>query len=67
MRRRVVITGLGAITPVGHNVKETWDNLLKGVSGFDFITHFDASSYSTKFAAEVKNFNSEEYFESKEA
>lgn len=67
MRRRVVITGLGSITPVGHNVKETWDNLLKGVSGFDFITHFDASNYSTKFAAEVKNFNSEEHFESKEA
>lgn len=67
MKRRVVITGLGAITPVGHNIKETWDNLLKGVSGFDMITQFDASNFSTKFAAEVKNFNPEEHFDSKEA
>lgn len=67
MKRRVVITGLGAITPVGHNVKETWDNLLKGVSGFDMITRFDASNFSTKFAAEVKNFNPEEHFDLKES
>lgn len=66
MRRRVVITGLGAITPVGHNIKETWENLLKGVSGFDMITHFDTSNFSTKFAAEVKIFNLEEHFDSKE-
>jgi 3-oxoacyl-[acyl-carrier-protein] synthase II len=66
MKRRVVITGLGAITPVGQNVKETWDNLLKGVSGFDMITHFDASAYSTKFAAEIKNFVGEEHFDPKE-
>ncbi len=67
MKRRVVITGLGAITPVGHNVNETWDNLLKGVSGFDMITRFDASNFSTKFAAEVKNFNPEEHFDLKES
>jgi 3-oxoacyl-[acyl-carrier-protein] synthase II len=67
MKRRVVITGLGAITPVGHNVKETWENLLKGVSGFDMITRFDASNFSTKFAAEVKNFNPEEHFDLKES
>lgn len=67
MKKRVVITGMGAITPVGHNLQETWDNLLNGVSGFDMITHFDASNYSTKFAAEVKNFKSEDHFDSKEA
>jgi len=66
MKRRVVITGLGAITPVGHNIKETWDSLLKGVSGFDMITRFDASNHSTKFAAEVKNFVGEEHFDAKE-
>ncbi len=67
MRRRVVITGIGAITPVGHNMQETWDNLLKGVSGFDMITHFDASNHSTKFAAEIKNFVAEDHFDLKEA
>lgn len=67
MKRRVVITGLGAITPIGHNIRETWDNLLKGVSGFDMITHFDASSFSTRFAAEVKNFNPEQHFDLKES
>ncbi len=67
MKRRVVITGLGAITPVGHNIKETWESLLKGVSGFDMITQFDASSFNTKFAAEVKNYNPEEHFDAKEA
>jgi 3-oxoacyl-[acyl-carrier-protein] synthase II len=66
MKRRVVITGLGAITPIGHNIRETWDNLLKGVSGFDMITHFDASNFSTRFAAEVKNYNPEEHFDAKE-
>lgn len=66
MKRRVVITGLGAITPVGHNVKETWDNLLKGVSGFDMITHFDATNFSTRFAAEIKNFNPDDHFDVKE-
>jgi 3-oxoacyl-[acyl-carrier-protein] synthase II len=65
-KRRVVITGLGALTPVGHNVKETWDNLLKGVSGVDFITRFDASAFNTKFAAEVKNYKGEDHFDLKE-
>lgn len=67
MKRRVVITGLGAITPIGHNIRETWENLLKGVSGFDMITHFDASSFSTRFAAEVKNYNPEQHFDLKES
>ncbi|MFO7659385.1 MAG: beta-ketoacyl-ACP synthase II [Candidatus Cloacimonadaceae bacterium] len=66
MKRRVVITGLGAITPVGHDVKETWENLLKGVSGFAEIKHFDATNFSTRFAAEVKNYNTEEHFDTKE-
>lgn len=66
MKRRVVITGLGAITPVGHNVSETWENLLKGVSGFEPITRFDASNFNTRFAAEVKNFNPDQYFDAKE-
>ncbi|HOV16648.1 MAG TPA: beta-ketoacyl-ACP synthase II [Candidatus Cloacimonadota bacterium] len=66
MKRRVVITGLGAITPVGHTCRETWDNLVKGVSGFDYITHFDASNFSTRFAAEVKNFNPADHFDLKE-
>jgi len=67
MKRRVVITGLGAITPVGHTIKETWESLINGVSGFDMITHFDASNFSTRFAAEVKNYNPEEHFDVKEA
>jgi 3-oxoacyl-[acyl-carrier-protein] synthase II len=67
MKRRVVITGMGAITPVGHTCTETWDNLLKGTSGFAMITHFDASNFSTRFAAEVKNFNPEDHFDTKES
>lgn len=67
MKKRVVITGLGTITPVGQNIAETWDNLLKGVSGFDLITRFDASSFSTKFAAEVKNYEPDKHFDPKEA
>lgn len=53
-RRRVVITGVGAITPLGNNVNEFWNSLLEGISGADFITHFDASKFKTKFACEVK-------------
>lgn len=57
MRRRVVITGLGCISPVGNNVKETWESLLAGKSGAGLITHFDASKHKTRFAAEVKGFD----------
>lgn len=67
MKKRVVITGLGALTPVGHNVAETWQNLLQGVSGVETITNFDISAHSTKIAAQIKNFNPEEHFDSKEA
>jgi len=57
MRRRVVVTGLGAVTPVGNDVATTWQALLNGVSGAANITHFDASAYSVRFACEVKGFD----------
>ncbi|MSQ92956.1 MAG: beta-ketoacyl-[acyl-carrier-protein] synthase family protein [Gemmataceae bacterium] len=57
MRRRVVITGMGAVTPLGHSVKELYENQLAGKSGVDFIKNFDASTFPTKFAAELKDFD----------
>ncbi len=65
--KRVVITGLGAITPIGNNVEEYWKNLMDGVSGSQPITHFDASKFKTRFACEVKNFDPNQYFDRKEA
>ena len=65
--KRVVVTGLGAVTPLGSNVPELWDNLINGVSGAGPITHFDASLFKTKFACEVKNFDPSLYFDRKEA
>ena len=65
--KRVVVTGLGALTPVGNNVTETWENLVNGVSGAGPITHFDASKFKTQFACEVKNFKVTEYLDRKEA
>lgn len=65
-QKRVVITGLGAISPIGANVLEFWDNLIKGVSGAAPITRFDASKFRTTFACEVKNYNPQEYFDRKE-
>lgn len=59
--KRVVVTGLGALTPVGNTAEETWENLLKGVSGAGPITHFDASAFKTQFACEVKNFNAADF------
>src|SRR5690242_13878259 len=56
-RRRVVITGMGAITPLGHNVKETFEGQLAGKSGVGPISHFNAHSFPTRFAAEVKDFS----------
>ena len=67
MERRVVITGLGAITPIGNNVEEFWNGIKQGKCGIDQITEFDASNYKVKLAGEVKNYNPEEYFERKEA
>ncbi|HCR71827.1 MAG TPA: beta-ketoacyl-[acyl-carrier-protein] synthase II [Anaerolineae bacterium] len=67
MRKRVVVTGMGCISPVGNNVKDTWDALLAGKSGAGLITQFDASNHKTKFAAEVKNFDGVAFFGVKEA
>ena len=65
--KRVVVTGLGALTPIGNNVNETWENALAGKSGAGPITLFDASLFKTQFACEVKNFDPSEHFERKEA
>ncbi len=65
--KRVVVTGLGAITPLGNNVRDFWDNLIKGTSGSDLITRFDATNFKTKFACEVKNFDPQAHFDRKEA
>jgi 3-oxoacyl-[acyl-carrier-protein] synthase II len=66
-RRRVVVTGLGLISPVGNTVADGWANLVAGKSGIANITKFDAASFSTRFAGEVKGFNIEEYMPAKEA
>ncbi len=66
-RRRVVVTGLGCISPVGNTVAASWDALLAGQSGIATITKFDASAFSTHFAGEVKGFNIEDYIPGKEA
>ena len=65
--KRVVVTGMGALTPIGNTVQEYWDSLLKGVSGAAPITHFDASKFKTKFACEVKGFDVLEHIDRKEA
>ncbi|MFZ9440024.1 MAG: beta-ketoacyl-ACP synthase II, partial [Hylemonella sp.] len=65
--RRVVITGLGCISPVGNTVADAWNNLLAGRSGIDLITKFDAANFSCKIAGEVKNFDLESYIGAKEA
>ena len=65
--KRVVVTGIGALTPVGNTAAETWENLVKGVSGAGPITHFDASKFKTQFACEVKNFKVTDFIDRKEA
>ncbi len=65
--KRVVVTGLGAVTPLGSNVNDYWTNLINGVSGAAPITRFDASKFKTRFACEVKGFKLEDYFDRKEA
>ena len=67
MDRRVVVTGLGAITPIGNNVEEFWKGIREGKCGIDNITAFDATNFKVKLAAEVKNYDPEEYFERREA
>ena len=64
--KRVVITGLGTINPLGHNVAEFWENLKGGVSGAGPITRFDASKFRTQFACEVKNYEPTAHFDRKE-
>ena len=63
--KRVVVTGLGALTPLGNNVEETWKSAVEGKSGAGPITHFDASLFKTRFACEVKDFHPEEHFDRK--
>lgn len=65
--KRVVVTGLGAVTPVGNNPEETWKNLLAGKSGAAPITHFDTTNFKTTFACEVKDLNVNDYLDRKEA
>ena len=65
--KRVVVTGLGALTPIGNTIPEFWENLINGVSGAGPITHFDTSLFKTKFACEVKNFDVAQYLDRKEA
>ncbi|TYB77511.1 beta-ketoacyl-ACP synthase II [Bizionia saleffrena] len=65
--RRVVITGLGAITPIGNNTKDYWNNLLDGVSGADKISRFDTTQFKTNFACEIKNYDALNYFDRKES
>ena len=67
MEKSVVITGIGAITPIGKNVKETWQGILDQKCGIDNITLFETSTYKTKFAGEVKNYNPQDYFDLKQS
>jgi len=64
--KRVVITGLGAVTPIGNNINAFWENLLNGVSGADKISRFDASKFKTKFACEIKDLDPLDFFDKKE-
>jgi 3-oxoacyl-[acyl-carrier-protein] synthase II len=65
--KRVVVTGLGALTPLGNNISDYWDGLKRGVSGANLITRFDASKFKTRFACELKGFNVEDHMDRKEA
>jgi len=65
--RRVVVTGLGAITPVGKNLHEYWEGLINGISGSEMITRFDTEKFKTKFACEIKDYDYSKYFDRKEA
>src|SRR5205807_6369493 len=65
--RRVAVTGLGFVTPIGNDLETVWSSLVEGVSGVGPITHFDATDYSTKIAGEVKDFEPEKYMDRKTA
>ena len=64
--KRVVVTGLGTLTPIGNNVPQYWDALLRGVSGASLISRFDSSNFKCRIAAELKGFNPDEHFDKKE-
>ena len=64
--KRVVVTGMGALTPIGNNISEYWEGLKHGKSGAAPITYFDTELFKTKFACEIKNFNANDYFDRKE-
>ena len=65
--KRVVVTGLGALTPIGNNLQDYWNGLINGVSGAGPITRFDPEKFKTKFACELKDYDSLNYFDRKEA
>ena len=65
--KRVVVTGLGALTPIGNNIEDFWNGLVNGVSGAAPITYFDAAKFKTRFACELKNFDITQFFDKKEA
>lgn len=65
--KRVVVTGIGCVTPLGNNPEEAWANIVAGKSGAAPITHFDTTNFKTKFACEVKNLNVNDYIDRKEA
>ena len=65
--KRVVVTGLGALTPIGNTVEEYWEGLKSGKSGCAPITYYDTEKFKTKFACELKNFNAQDFFDRKEA
>ena len=67
MERRVVITGLGAVTPIGNNTNDFWEGIKEGKCGIDEITRFDITNFKVKLAAELKDFNAEDYFDRREA
>ena len=63
--KRVVITGMGVITPLGNSMGEFWENIISGKSGIKSITKFDTTNFKTRFAGEITNFNASDYFEKK--
>ena len=65
--RRVVVTGLGALTPIGNTLSEYWESLIAGESGADYITYFDSTSFKTQFACELKNFDALDHMDRKES
>ena len=64
--KRIVVTGIGALTPIGNNLDAYWESLINGVSGADMITQFDASKFKTRFACEIKGFDPEAFMEKKD-